>query len=730
MSLCAHGNTIVAGTGFGVRYSTDAGASWHSASGSLTKLAVYDLRSDGTQIVAATSSGLYRSTDGTEWTAIATQPPNVVCRAVELLPKGVMCVGTPGGGFLFDGSKWHHAIAGDVRVTRAGAQGMWWSVRAFGPYGDTTPCAIGAPNDIRAILDDKGVVYAAARAYSVFTPADGSKTIRLDQPLIDAIDGSFVDDLDHATMSTALRAALLAIGIEFSPSARIIVIAPTSSWNIEDGQTQAHASRNLLGNIDIYRDRVMELIGLPVPVAFDPGIAQYRVRDRDGFEGFLCATQTQLAIVSATASYPACSDIVQLDGIQISGTTTAISVSPPVSNWYDPLTVSVCGNVVSASHGESLPMDDVLGSGDGSAGNQLFVLHRPPLTIFPAADGSGIVRELQIRVRGNLPNEPAAAADALLRRQSPGNERAYVVWRETDSLILEDATARAYTAREDENGVTTIEFGDGVHGRRLPAGSENVTAAYRSGSGPDGNVDAGHLTLMRSRPPGVRSIRNPIPSSGGALAETATDMSRAAPASTRTLDRIISLQDYVDFASAFPGFAKATIDALTTPDWSGLVITVAADDGDVLAPDDGLMTTLATQIEGHRAPGVSVRILSYASALVKIAVKVDLEPEGDVTLASAQVKATIEALTSFDAARFGVPLRAAEIVAAVQRVDFVRDVRLQAFHPAEHSPSVVPLVPAAKARFDLLRGVLPAELVLLDERADDGLIVIVTGAGS
>ncbi len=58
-------------------------------------------------------------------------------------------------------------------------------------------------------------------------------------------------------------------------------------------------------------------------------------------------------------------------------------------------------------------------------------------------------------------------------------------------------------------------------------------------------------------------------------------MSRTAPASTRTLDRIISLQDYVDFASTFPGFAKATIDALTTPDWSGLVITVAADDGDI-----------------------------------------------------------------------------------------------------------------------------------------------------
>ena len=170
MSLCAHGNTIVAGTGFGVSYSTDAGASWNGARGSLSELVVYDLRSDGTQIVAATSGGLHRSTDGTEWTAIATQPPNVVCRAVELPPKGSCASERPAADFSSTGSKWHHAIAGDVRVTRAGAQGMWWSVRAFGPYGDTTPCAIGAPNDIRAILDDKGVVYASgARVQCVYS---------------------------------------------------------------------------------------------------------------------------------------------------------------------------------------------------------------------------------------------------------------------------------------------------------------------------------------------------------------------------------------------------------------------------------------------------------------------------------------------------------------------------------------------------------------------------------
>ena len=43
---------------------------------------------------------------------------------------------------------------------------------------------------------------------------------------------------------------------------------------------------------------------------------------------------------------------------------------------------------------------------------------------------------------------------------------------------------------------------------RLPTGLENVRAKYRSGIGKAGNVAAGRLTLLASRPLGVKDVVN------------------------------------------------------------------------------------------------------------------------------------------------------------------------------------------------------------------------------
>ncbi len=44
--------------------------------------------------------------------------------------------------------------------------------------------------------------------------------------------------------------------------------------------------------------------------------------------------------------------------------------------------------------------------------------------------------------------------------------------------------------RIDDDGTTRVVFGDGIHGRRLPTGSLNVSASYRTGMGTAGQVDA------------------------------------------------------------------------------------------------------------------------------------------------------------------------------------------------------------------------------------------------
>ena len=61
-----------------------------------------------------------------------------------------------------------------------------------------------------------------------------------------------------------------------------------------------------------------------------------------------------------------------------------------------------------------------------------------------------------------------------------------------------------YITRSDEDGNTVLQFGDGVHGARLPTGQENVRATYRKGVGTGGNVKAGQLTTLLTRPLGLK----------------------------------------------------------------------------------------------------------------------------------------------------------------------------------------------------------------------------------
>ena len=74
---------------------------------------------------------------------------------------------------------------------------------------------------------------------------------------------------------------------------------------------------------------------------------------------------------------------------------------------------------------------------------------------------------------------------------------------------------RVYTTRAGDDGKVTVLFGDGATGARLPSGTENVRATYRKGIGKAGNVKAGQLSLLMSRPLGLREAVNPAPAAGG-----------------------------------------------------------------------------------------------------------------------------------------------------------------------------------------------------------------------
>ncbi|HSN56652.1 MAG TPA: hypothetical protein VLT32_18425, partial [Candidatus Sulfomarinibacteraceae bacterium] len=159
---------------------------------------------------------------------------------------------------------------------------------------------------------------------------------------------------------------------------------------------------------------------------------------------------------------------------------TRVRLKRDLEDSYVRTTVTIRGNVVRATHGESVA-GEVLGSGDGAAEFQRFDLKRTPLTHVSANTATGSESTLDLRVDG-------------------------VRWHQAKNLQGLGPQDRKYVLRVDDEGTSQVLFGDGRHGARLPSGLENVSANYRFGIGTTGRVAEDSLTLMARRPPGVAKV--------------------------------------------------------------------------------------------------------------------------------------------------------------------------------------------------------------------------------
>lgn len=109
-----------------------------------------------------------------------------------------------------------------------------------------------------------------------------------------------------------------------------------------------------------------------------------------------------------------------------------------------------------------------------------------------------------------------------LERERPGRVRlewddrvlahCWVLWERTPLLALRSGGDRCYELDPYE-GVLT--FGDGVHGRVLPEGQDNVRVRYAFGGGSRGNRPAGAVTQTIGALPRISRVENLTPMSGG-----------------------------------------------------------------------------------------------------------------------------------------------------------------------------------------------------------------------
>lgn len=434
--------------------------------------------------------------------------------------------------------------------------------------------------------------------------------------------------------------------------------------------------------------------GISVP----PGQTKwtYTLETLDGFVGTVASDQAQLHWTAALNSDPIIAEATTIAECKASADASAsvITFSAPLKHKFDRGLATIYANVVAATAGQSVT--EALGSGDGSKAFQSFQLKQPPLTFTAAATPTGGESTLQVRIN-----------------DTP--------WTQVDTLYGQGPDAKVFAIRTDENAKTNVLFGDGaIFGARPPTGANNIQASYRSGLGAAGNVRAGQINILLSRPLGLKAVTNPLAASGGADPQPAGEARARAPLSVSTLNRAVSLLDYQNFALGFAGVAKAEANW----DWQDgqrcLVLTVAGVKGATVSSNSKLAQDLTAALSNFGDPTTPLRLRSYKPVPFKIGVEILPSDPSALPDVLTRVEAALRRAFSFANRALGQWVMLSELVEVAQKVKGVRAVEIVRLYRADHSPGLHPILAASNVASGG-QGAGLAELLTLDPAPFDKL---------
>ncbi|WP_233260116.1 putative baseplate assembly protein [Luteibacter sp. OK325] len=350
-------------------------------------------------------------------------------------------------------------------------------------------------------------------------------------------------------------------------------------------------------------------------------------------------------------------ELVMIAGIeqgsnsQLPGDTvhsTLVFASKGLAYQYVRSTVSIYANVVRATNGET--RNEVLGNGDGTVAMPTFALKQAPLTFVSAPTVDGVQSTLKVVVNG-------------------------VRWHEVDSLAGATNADRSFVTSTADDGKISVTFGDGVHGARVPTGIENLLATYRNGIGTPGNVEAGQISLLATKPLGVKDVINPLPATGGADAETRDQARRHVPLAVLALDRLVSVADYADFARTFGGVGKASAVKLGGKVW----VTIAGA-GDVpIDETSDLYVNLLQAMQRYGDPSLSVGLNVRELLALTLSAKIGLLDDFTWDAIEPVLRARLLERFGFERRELAKGIYLSEIIACMQGVRGVAWVDMDVF---------------------------------------------------
>jgi len=413
--------------------------------------------------------------------------------------------------------------------------------------------------------------------------------------------------------------------------------ATTVSMSINDEEAYRFIAKEIGGKLNIYEPEneieIEKLTDLSIPVESLPKIVY-----------IVLSKYSDATIRTSKRKFELYSNLAVVDPqILLPGDSphTILRFTKPLKHVYLRDTVKLYGNIVRATHGET--RKEILGSGDARIPLQELRLRQFPLTYLPSPVPSGAKSTLVVRVDG-------------------------LKWHETDSPVGLEPDDRKYILRNDDSGKTKLIFGNGVEGSRLPTGFENAAAVYRTGLGKPGNMGPKRITLLVTRPLGVKGVTNPLPATGGADSEGLDHARRNAPLAVMALDRLVSVRDYEDFARNFAGIGKASAIRLSDGSRTVVHVSVAGSDDIPIDKDSDLFNNLYLALKEKGDPHQPVMLDICEKMLLLMRAGVKILPDYQWSLVEKKIRSALLDAFGFDRREPGQGVMPSEVIIVIQRV--------------------------------------------------------------
>jgi predicted phage baseplate assembly protein len=326
-------------------------------------------------------------------------------------------------------------------------------------------------------------------------------------------------------------------------------------------------------------------------------------------------------------------------------------------------------------------------------------------------------------------------------------------WRQVPDTAAAGRDDRVYSL-DSEAG--TIQFGDGVRGMVPAAGRSIQAAQMRTGGGLTGNLPPGAIAAITMPAGGPRlKVAQPLPTVGGADAESLADAEARIPATIQNGDRAVTAADYRELAIRTPGQRVGRVEVLSQfkpqhrqTDVPGVVSVMVLPYVDGIMPpapraDRPTLESVYSWLDERRPLATELYVIGcdYVAIGVAAAVEVVDSTQSDVVLAAVSdaIRLHLWSLPPGGPDGTGWPLgrgvddRMIEVsISRVSGVRTVAPVHIFAQRPGETIWRMVPADSGGRVQLPLLSWQLPELAMLsvgLGSDAATSLPVVAPAAG-